>query len=102
MLRLPVPRPTGHDPAFRELARLAQSLARTGIDADEQSYVQINSIAAALYGLTTSQYEHVVGTFPLLSERLRRWLIADYVQASEAQRHRGGKDHACRRTRSTD
>jgi hypothetical protein len=89
MLRLPVPHPRGHDPRFRDLARLAQSLARTGVDADEQSYVQINSISAALYGLTTSQYEHVVGTFPLLSERLRRWLVADYVRASEAQRLRG-------------
>ena len=88
MLRLPVPRPPGHDSAFRELARLAQSLARTGIDADEQSYVQINSIAAALYGLTTSQYEHVVGTFPLLSEELRRKLIADYGErGTEARKH---------------
>jgi N-6 DNA Methylase/Eco57I restriction-modification methylase len=88
MLRLPVPHPRGHDPRFRDLARLAQSLARTGVDADEQSYVQINSISAALYGLTTSQYEHVVGTFPLLREELRRRLIADYDErGTETRKH---------------
>ena len=78
MQRLPVPRPHRHDPAFRQLASLARSLAQTGIDADAESYVKVNSIAAALYGLSQEQYAHVVGTFSLLKEQLRSRLVTDY------------------------
>ena len=85
MRRLRVPRPNGLDPLFQELARLAQSLGRSGVEADEASYVRINTIAAALYGLSSAQYGHVVGTFPLLTESLRNRLVDDYVRASEAQ-----------------
>jgi hypothetical protein len=89
MRRLRVPRPHGHDPSFHELARLAHTLAQTGVEADDDAYVRVNTISAALYGLTAAQYEHVVGTFPLLAESLRTRLVRDYVQASETQRLRG-------------
>lgn len=87
--RLPVPRPHGRDAAFRDLARLARGLSQTGIEGDEESYLCVNTLAATLYGLSQTQYAHVVGTFPLLSEELRTRLVAHYLQASEAQRLRG-------------
>jgi hypothetical protein len=89
MARLPVPRPPGDSEPFRELARLARSLEKTGIEANRAAYVRINTIAAHLYGLTPTLYEHVVGTFPLLPQSLRDECVSDYVRASETQRLRG-------------
>jgi hypothetical protein len=81
MQRLPVPRPDGHDPAFRELARLAHSLSVSGIEVAQESYVRINTISATLYGITAKQYAHVVSTFPLLRDQLRNTLVSDYEHA---------------------
>jgi hypothetical protein len=89
MARLPVPRPPGDSEPFRELAHLARSLEKTGIEANRAAYVRINTIAAHLYGLTPTLYEHVVGTFPLLPQSLRDECVSDYVRASETQRLRG-------------
>jgi len=88
MRRLRVPRPHRLDPSFQELAHLAGTLAQSGVEADEDSYVRINTIAAALYGLTAAQYEHVVETFNLLSKTLRKRLIADYSERGAETRKR--------------
>ena len=80
MQRLPVPRPHGHDLTFRDLSRLARRLSVTGIEGDEAAYIQVNSLAAALYRVTPTQYAHVVGTFPLLPGSLRDRLLDDYVR----------------------
>lgn len=71
MARLPVPRPSRTSAAFAELVSLARALAEKGIVAAPESYARVNAIAANLYGLTAEQYEHVVASFPLLSEELR-------------------------------
>ena len=71
MARLPVPKPATSSPEFRRLASAARSLEKTGIDGHENLYAQINAISGRLYGLTRKQYEHVVSTFPLLSEGFR-------------------------------
>ncbi len=89
MARLPVPRPPSKSPEFRELATLARALAHTGIAGHEVAYARVNAIAAHLYGLTRPQYEHVLGTFPLLSRELIALCSAAYghpEQATEAPR----------------
>ena len=57
---------------FRELISLARSLERTGVKEGQEAYVRINTMTARLYQLTRDQYEHIVGTFPLLPESLRQ------------------------------
>jgi hypothetical protein len=79
MARLPVPKPQSGAHPFRALAGHARSLERTGIKGHESVYAQINAIAARLYGLTAKQYEHVLGTFPLLPQPQRDECLALYV-----------------------
>ena len=89
MARLPVPRPARDSSEFAELASLARDLSRTGIDANWDDYIQLNTLAARLYRLSREQYEHIVSTFPLLPSGLRSGLVHSYVQDTEARRHRG-------------
>jgi hypothetical protein len=84
MSRLPVPRPQDGSPAFRELAALARALSTSGIDGDPGSYARLNAIVAGLYGLTPDHYEHVVASFPLISQPLRTACVAAYQQASSS------------------
>ncbi|HUE86666.1 MAG TPA: N-6 DNA methylase [Vicinamibacterales bacterium] len=70
MARLPIPRPSSKSAEFRTLAALARSLAQTGVTGHEAEYARINAIVAQLYGLSRSQYEHILSTFPLLSTEL--------------------------------
>jgi hypothetical protein len=78
MARLPVPRPAGATGTFRELAALARSLEKTGVESDVPGFARLNAIVAALYGLTPQQYEHVVQTFPLLPAALREDCLRSY------------------------
>ncbi|MGH9386097.1 MAG: Eco57I restriction-modification methylase domain-containing protein, partial [Vicinamibacterales bacterium] len=96
MARLPVPRPPASSAAYRELVTLARSLAKTGVDAAPETYARLNAVVAALYRLPVEDYEHIVGTFPLLPAELRSRCVDQYVQATEkyvrateTQRHRG-------------
>jgi hypothetical protein len=89
MSRLPVPRPDRDSSEFRRLASLARDLERTGIDANWDAYIELNTLAARLYRLSRAQYEHIVSTFPLLPCELRNSLIHSYVQGAEARRHGG-------------
>ena len=73
--RLPVPRPARSDPRFAGVVRAARTLAS---EEDPDQLAGLNAAVASLYGLTTADFEHVVGTFPLipLAERslaLRRF-----------------------------
>jgi hypothetical protein len=88
MARLPVPRPPRDSRAYAELVALAQSLEQTGMT-DTATYARLNALAAAEYELTMAQYEHIVGSFPLLEKELRDVCIAAYRRASETQRLRG-------------
>ncbi len=92
MARLPVPRPVTGSEAFQELVSLAHSLEKRGVNGDPAAFVRVNTIAAQLYKLTPAQYEHVVATFPLLPEEVRRECCVAFRTATETQRH-GGNDH---------
>ena len=85
MARLPVPRPASRSPEFSQLAALARSLTGTGVAGHDAAYARINAIAAHLYGLTRSQYEHVLSTFPLIPSPVIAACAAAYGQATETQ-----------------
>ena len=68
LARLPVPVPNATDPRRRLIARLSAELARS---ADPSRLAGLNAAVAALYGLSASQFAHVLDTFPLMDEALR-------------------------------
>jgi len=87
MARLPVPRPPDGSSAFRMLAELARGMAETGIEAAPETYARLNAIVGRLYQLTPEQYQHVVNSFPLLPEGLRRCCCDQYMLRTESQKH---------------
>ena len=86
MARLPVPKPSRRSDEFRELVELAGGLARSGIESAPEEYGRLNAMVARLYHLTTEQYQHVVETFPLLPEGLRRCCCDQYMLRTESQK----------------
>jgi hypothetical protein len=72
MARLPVPQPARRSRERRTLATLAGELEVTGVENNVETYARLNAVAARLYGLTRDQYEHVLGTFPLIPAAIRR------------------------------
>ena len=90
MSRLRVPKPSVAD--IDRLATLSQSLARTGIDANVDSYAQLNSAAARLYGVTREEYAFVLESFPLISQLqrdacLEAFAAANIHRSTETQKH---------------
>jgi hypothetical protein len=80
MARLPVPRPMPSAPAHDRLAAAARRLSmHESIEAAPEAYARLDALVAHLYGLTPSQYEHVVSTFPLLPEPLRVRCLERFV-----------------------
>ena len=74
--RLPVPS-IEHAPATaRKIAALARLLSRKTGPAE---FARLNALVAQLYGLTAAEYDHVVGSFPLLPEHERDRCVAEYA-----------------------
>jgi hypothetical protein len=67
--RLPIPTPPSAPGAFTEIAALARLLARRD---DANAFARLNARVAALYQLTSEEFEHLLGTFPLISIDIRR------------------------------
>jgi hypothetical protein len=67
--RLPVPLPRRDEPRFREIAGLSRSLAAAPLDA--ANYARLQANAAREYGLQSSQFHHVLSTFPLIEAAFR-------------------------------
>jgi hypothetical protein len=67
---LRMPKPSQHDPVLHEIATLARQLSRNPYD--EPAYVDLQARAAALYGLSREEFDHVLGTFPLIDAGIRR------------------------------
>jgi hypothetical protein len=89
MARLPVPKLDSGTRDFRALATLARVLEEKGMEDAPNAYIELNAIAARVYGLSAEQYEHVLSTFPLLKADLRERCLHYYRRAMEASRHRG-------------
>jgi hypothetical protein len=68
--RLPVPRPPRDSYAFRQMTVLAGRLLTD--PHDPAAAADLQAQAARLYGLTAGEFEHVLGTFPLVPALERR------------------------------
>jgi hypothetical protein len=74
--RLPLPRWSDAPRACAEIAALARRLARRD---DERALAALNARAAALYQLSAAEYEHVLGTFPLIAGEVREACLRTYA-----------------------
>jgi hypothetical protein len=81
MARLAVPNPGRTSRDYRALVDLARELEQTGIEHNVDAYARANAIAGRLYGLRPDQYEHVVGTFPLISADVRKRCVDSYTDS---------------------
>ncbi len=63
MSRLPVPRPPRAEPRFAAVVRDVRALTH---GEDPERLAGLNATVASLYDLTPAEFEHVVGTFPLV------------------------------------
>ena len=70
--RLPVPRPPGDSPAFRRIAWLARRLGGSPDPEHDGRYALLQAEAAALYGLSGDQLDHVLAGFPLVDNDTKR------------------------------
>jgi hypothetical protein len=61
--RLPIPTAAMAPAAFHEIAALARVLGRRS---DRDAFARLNARVAELYQLTIAEFEHVLGTFPLI------------------------------------
>jgi hypothetical protein len=83
MRRLPVPRPDVDAETFQELGRLSRRLAARPLgDAlfDSAEYIQLQCLAANLYRLTQTEFEYVLGTFPLIDANARAATLRAFRQ----------------------
>jgi hypothetical protein len=79
MWRLPVP-VVRAGPVFDALHDLATHLARGEAPAEAQpEYARLQAIAARLYGLTRDEFEHVLGTFPLIPGEVKQRVLASFT-----------------------
>ena len=74
--RLPLPRPERDARGFVAVVSLARRLARAPSDGAAAAALQ--AAAARLYGLDQDQFAHVLSTFPLVDEGLRRASLMEY------------------------
>ena len=79
--QLPIPLPEAAPAACREIAAIARLLARQPAPA---ALVRLNAKVAALYQLTIDEFEHVLGTFPLIPIEQRQETLR--VFAAESRR----------------
>ena len=71
--RLPVPMIESGDPAFKRMSTLVRALINGSTAAEEMDeYAELQALTAQLYGLKPREFEHVLSTFPLIPERVRR------------------------------
>jgi hypothetical protein len=70
--RLRVPVLDRDSRTFRRLSALAQTLMHSPAAAEQQpEYSELQGIVARLYGLTASEFAHVLSTFPLIPEEIK-------------------------------
>lgn len=71
--RLPVPPLDPHGRDFSRLAVLARTLMHSPSAAEEQpEYAELQAIVARLYGLSRTDFAHVLSTFPLIPDDVKQ------------------------------
>jgi hypothetical protein len=79
MSRLPVPVIRDRHPFFDRLAALSDSLAgSTGPVEERDEYAQLQALCARVYHLRATEFEHILGTFPLIPAGVRRAALAAF------------------------
>jgi len=73
--RLPVPVRHHRPRAFREIAALARLLTRRH---DDGALATLQALVAGLYQLSVAEFEHVLGTFPLIPKQTRDAALTCY------------------------
>src|SRR5207249_596933 len=61
--QLPIPPAEAAPAAFREIAALARLISH---GPNAAAFARLNSLVAQLYQLTVAEFEHILGTFPLI------------------------------------
>ena len=61
--QLPIPTAEAAPAAFREIAALARLISH---GPNAAAFARLNSLVAQLYQLTVAEFEHILGTFPLI------------------------------------
>jgi hypothetical protein len=81
--RLPVPVISRADASFSRLAQLARTLADGHVAVEEMpEYPTLQALAGRLYGLTESEMEHVLGTFPLVPADVKQAALREFREAA--------------------
>jgi hypothetical protein len=79
MSRLPVPVIREGDAFFERLGTLSSSLARETRPVEQmEEYAQLQALCAHAYQLRASEFEHVLGTFPLIPAGVRAAALASF------------------------
>jgi hypothetical protein len=78
--RLPLPKPAAASLEFVRIATLARHLASEPNDCDAMARLQ--ALAAHLYELDTRAFAHILGTFPLVDERIREASLTAFESLS--------------------
>jgi hypothetical protein len=78
--RLPLPKPDRSVTDFGVVVRCAQALARR--PEDPAAYAVLQGAAARLYRLDTVGFEHILGTFPLVDESIRRASLSAFTRGA--------------------
>jgi hypothetical protein len=81
--RLPIPTAAAGPAAFREIAALARLLGRRD---DARASARLNALVATLYQLSADEYQHVLDTFPLIPEEVRRGMAAEFLSFRKVRR----------------
>ena len=72
MSRLPVPLIRRGDGFFERLGTLATALSRSAVPVEEmEEYAQLQALCAHAYQLKANEFEHILGTFPLIPSGVR-------------------------------
>ncbi len=73
--RLHVPFINATDPAFARIRTLVRELLKVRDAEETEAYAQLQAVVAGLYGLTSRDLEHVLSTFPLISNTTKDHVI---------------------------
>jgi hypothetical protein len=77
--RMPVPHINPADPVFGRLATLSRALgAGPGPVETTPGYAELQALVARLYGLSEAEFEHILGTFPLIPEEVRARPLSEF------------------------
>ena len=77
--RMPVPVVGDDDPVAARLANLVRELMTSALPVEEMpQYVELQAIVGLLYGLERDEFEHILGTFPLIPSAVREATMASF------------------------